>query len=220
MATVFLAQDSKTMTKRDTKSKIKEIALDLFNRDGFANVRLQHISDTGSISLGNIGYHFRTKNDILYALINDLVEEQKVILTEFRVLPLFEDIQRFLSSNFELQLRYVFFYKDTLDLMRLYENISKQYREHVHWQELQLQGMLVFNEARGALNSNGVENFGAKMSSLLVWASESWIGRQTILGKKEIDKKGYEEMFWFFLKPYFTPLGKEEFDDRVRIFEK
>lgn len=208
------------MARRDTKSKIKEVALKLFNRDGFANVRLQHISDVCGLSLGNIGYHFRTKNDILYALINDLVEEQKLLLTEFRVLPLFEDINRFLTANFELQQRYVFFYKDTLDLMRLYENISKQYREHVHWQELQLQGMLVFNEARGALNSSGEGDFVSKMSSLLVWASESWISRQTIVGETEVNKEGYLEMFWFLLKPYFSPLGKEEFDNRVLIFEK
>jgi len=208
------------MTKKDTKSRIKDVSLELFNRDGFVNVRLQHISDVCGLSLGNIGYHFRTKNDILYALFSDFVEEQKRLLSEFRVLPLFEDFNRFLNSNFELQKRYVFFYKDALDLTRLYENISKKYREHLNWQELQLQGMLVFNEARGALDSRGFKDFAQKMSSLLVWASESWISRQAVTGSEELDKCIYLEMVWFLLKPYFTETGEEEFENRVVISEK
>lgn len=207
------------MSRIDTKSKIKDVALKLFNRDGFANVRLQHISDVCRLSLGNIGYHFRTKNDILYALFIDFVEEQKLLLAEFRVLPLFEDFNRFLISNFELQQRYVFFYKDALDLTRLYENISKQYKEHLKWQELQLQGMLVFNEARGALDSKGGMDFIDKMASLLVWASESWISRQAVTGEEEFDRVSYLEMVWFLLKPYFTPIGEEEFENRVVIEE-
>lgn len=205
------------MSKKDTKSKIKDVALKLFNRDGFANVRLQHISDVCGLSLGNIGYHYRTKNDILYALFSDFMEEQKLLLAEFRVLPLFEDFNRFLISNFELQQRYVFFYKDALDLTRLYENISKQYKEHLKWQELQLQGMLVFNEARRALDSNGNKFFTDKMASLLVWASESWISRQAVIGAEEFDRSSYLEMVWFLLKPYFTPIGEEEFENRVII---
>ncbi|PSL03852.1 TetR/AcrR family transcriptional regulator [Cecembia rubra] len=208
------------MTKKDTKSRIKDVALELFNRDGFVNVRLQHISDVCGLSLGNIGYHFRTKNDILYALFSDFLEEQKLLLSEFRVLPLFEDFNRFLNSNFELQKRYVFFYKDALDLTRLYENISKKYREHLNWQELQLQGMLVFNEARGALDSKGIQDFTQKMSSLLVWASESWISRQAVTGAEELDKCSYLEMVWFLLKPYFTETGEEEFENRVVICER
>jgi AcrR family transcriptional regulator len=205
------------MPKKDTKSKIKNVALNLFNRDGFVNVRLQHISDVCGLSLGNIGYHFRTKNDILYALFQDFVEEQRQLLNEFKVLPLFEDFNRFLISNFELQQRYVFFYLDTLDLTRLYESISKQYKEHLQWQELQLQAMLLFNEARGAINSQDDSLFNEKMASVLVWASESWINRQATLGLDLTAKGNYLEVVWFLLRPYFTTLGKEEFENRVII---
>lgn len=205
------------MSKKDTKSKIKEIALLLFNRDGFANVRLQHISDVCGLSLGNVGYHYRTKNDILYALFSDFMQEQKLLLAEFRALPLFEDFNRFLIANFELQQHYVFFYKDALDLTRLYENISKQYKEHLKWQELQLKGMLIFNEARRALDSMGSQDFTDKMASLLVWASESWISRQAVIGAEQFDKSSYLEMIWFLLRPYFTPLGAEEFENRIFI---
>jgi len=205
------------MQTKDTKQKIKEVALRLFNRDGFVNVRLQHISDVCGLSLGNIGYHYRTKSDMLYALFSDFVVEQKQLLAEFRILPLFEDFNRFLSSNFALQQRYVFFYKDALDLTRLYEVVSKQYLEHLQWQELQLQGMLVFNQARGALRDLEDETHLIKMSSLLVWASESWISRQALTRGQEFDRANYLEMIWFLLRPYFTELGMEEFENRVLI---
>lgn len=206
------------MASIDTINKIKQVALELFNRDGYVNVRLQHISETTGLSLGNIGYHFRTKHDILYALFVDFVGEQKRLLAEFRVLPLFEDFNRFLVSNFEIQQRYVFFYKDTLELTRIYGNIRQQYRDHLQWQEYQLKEMLHFNEARGALKSGEEEDFSSKMASILVWASEGWIYRQTVTYSEEFERKQYLEMVWFLLKPYFTEVGKEEFENRVILF--
>jgi hypothetical protein len=78
--------------------------------------------------------------------------------------------------------------------------------------------MLNFNEARGALKFGGDEDFTTKMASILVWASEGWIYRQAVTNAGDHERRQYLEMVWFLLKPYFTVLGKEEFDNRVVLF--
>jgi AcrR family transcriptional regulator len=88
-------QASNTMQeKKDVKEIIIKEALHLFNINGFVNVRLQHIADAASISVGHMAYHYKNKDAILHVLYALLNEKQRVHLAEFRVVPLFEDIDR------------------------------------------------------------------------------------------------------------------------------
>ncbi|NJL76325.1 MAG: TetR/AcrR family transcriptional regulator [Saprospiraceae bacterium] len=97
------------MQQLSTKDRIKNAAITCFNRDGIANVRLQNLAEEANMSLGNLTYHYRTKEDIGRAVWEQLVQEQQLLLNEFRILPLFEDIERLLVSIFNLQERYTFF---------------------------------------------------------------------------------------------------------------
>ena len=46
------------MDATGTKQKILDTSLELFNKNGISNVRLQQIADETGISLGNLAYHF------------------------------------------------------------------------------------------------------------------------------------------------------------------
>ncbi|MBQ9304749.1 TetR/AcrR family transcriptional regulator [Butyrivibrio sp.] len=59
----------------DTRSKILSTAQRLFNENGYRKVSLRKISDAIGISIGNLTYHFKKRDDILKALLeNNLVE--------------------------------------------------------------------------------------------------------------------------------------------------
>ena len=53
--------------KKDVKEIIIKEALHLFNTNGFVNVRLQHIADAASISVGHMAYHYKNKDAIFFA---------------------------------------------------------------------------------------------------------------------------------------------------------
>ena len=53
---------------KDTKRRILDAALDLFNENGLVNVRLQHIADQAQMSVGNLAYHYANKEAIVTAL--------------------------------------------------------------------------------------------------------------------------------------------------------
>lgn len=132
------------MSSINTKKKLLDSAIKLFNNTGLVNVRLQHISDDTIISLGNITYHFKTKDDIIHAIWLQIKEEQKILLSEFRIMPLFEDIDRYLFASFHLQQKYIFFYQDILEVIRAYPLIGTEHQLHVVWQEQQMSNMFIF----------------------------------------------------------------------------
>ena len=51
------------------KNEILDVAADLFNRDGFDKTTISAIIDKAEIARGTIYYHFKSKEDILDALI-------------------------------------------------------------------------------------------------------------------------------------------------------
>lgn len=198
------------MPKKSNKHIILETALDLFNANGVINVRLQHISDASIISLGNITYHFRTKDDIILNIWKSIEQEQKVLMAEFIIMPLFADIDRYTSALFELQLKYKFFYQDTLEVIRAYPSIAEVHRQHIHWQEQQILSAFKFNMARSVFDAKISNEEYQRVARLWVSLSESWINRNMILNDVQPDYDHYRKDLWLLLKGYMTPYGLEE----------
>lgn len=63
------------MKKRDAKAEIVEVAHELFNRYGYADVSMRDIAEQTNMSKGNLTYHFPRKEDIALAIVRKLVEE-------------------------------------------------------------------------------------------------------------------------------------------------
>ena len=55
---------------KKTQKKIVNTAIDLFNKRGVGNVRLQDIAEQAEISQGNISYHYKTKKDLMEAVLS------------------------------------------------------------------------------------------------------------------------------------------------------
>ena len=58
--------------RRKTRERILEMARELFNEQGEANVTLAQIGERLGISEGNVWYHFHTKQDVIFALFTEL----------------------------------------------------------------------------------------------------------------------------------------------------
>src|SRR5579872_7084131 len=68
-----LVRSSQTVTTTvpptDTRSRILDAALDVFSEHGFEGSTLQQIADRLGVTKAALYYHFRSKDDILGALI-------------------------------------------------------------------------------------------------------------------------------------------------------
>lgn len=197
--------------KKSTKQKILEAALKLFNQDGLVNVRLQHIADEAFISVGNLAYHFSNKEAIVMGLYDELTKKQKELLADYRVVPLFNYFDHLIRRSFDLQQVYIFFYLDTLEVIRAYDSIAEIHRKHIDWQISQLKNMLAFNVSRGALKEEPMEGVFERLATQLWMTLDLWMAQQFVRGKKEYALSDYREAIWTLIVPYFTDMGRREF---------
>lgn len=66
----------------DTAAHIREVALDLFSRQGYERSTLREIADALGISKAAVYYHYRTKAEILDDLLLPLVEGEESIIDD------------------------------------------------------------------------------------------------------------------------------------------
>ena len=112
-----------------TKDRIIETALRLFNEEGEPNVTTNHIADEMDISPGNLYYHFRSKDDIIWQIflnyekkINQVLNQKDVNYTSM------EDMWFYLHMVFEVIAEYRFLYRNLIQLMNRIEFLKRHFR--------------------------------------------------------------------------------------------
>ena len=73
------------MIGKSTRDHIVEAADDLFYRRGFEHTSFTDIADIVQISRGNFYYHFKTKDEILDAVINERLADTRNMLERWEV---------------------------------------------------------------------------------------------------------------------------------------
>jgi AcrR family transcriptional regulator len=103
---------------RQTRQRILDTSLAMFNGQGEPNVTTNHIADELEISPGNLYYHFRNKDDIIEHLFQRYEErmDSALVAPEGR-LPNLEDIWLQLHLVFECIWEYRFLYRDLVDIL-------------------------------------------------------------------------------------------------------
>ncbi len=196
---------------KHTKTYILARSLKLFNKNGFVNVRLQHIADDCSISVGHLAYHFKHKESIIEALYDELKEQQEILLYDFRAAHLFEDINRQLLGVFQLQKQYIFFYLDTLEVLRAYPAIKEKHQQHISWQMQQIEWMFEFNLFRGSFQEPVQKEQYKKLAWLFWITMDNWMYARKISGLDYNAEENFIQDIWSLMMPYFTEEGQQEF---------
>jgi AcrR family transcriptional regulator len=106
------------MAPRQTRERILETSLAMFNAQGEPNVTTNHIADELEISPGNLYYHFRNKDDIVEQVFAryEARMDQTLLVPEGR-LPNLEDVWMQLHLVFECMWDYRFLYRDLVDIV-------------------------------------------------------------------------------------------------------
>ncbi len=103
---------------RQTRERILEVSLAMFNARGEPNVTTNHIADELEISPGNLYYHFRNKENIVEHIFAryEARMDQALLVPDGR-LPNLEDIWLQLHLVFESMWEYRFLYRDLIDIL-------------------------------------------------------------------------------------------------------
>ncbi len=103
---------------RQTRQRILDTSLAMFNTQGEPNVTTNHIADELEISPGNLYYHFRNKDDIIEQLFARYEERMdNALAAPSGRLPELEDIWLQLHLVFECIWDYRFLYRDLVEIL-------------------------------------------------------------------------------------------------------
>ena len=195
---------------KHTKPYILDRALKLFNKNGFVNVRLQHIADYGDISVGHLAYHFKHKDCIVETLYDELKAAQEKLLYEFRMAHLFEDINRQLHHIFDCQKHYLFFYLDTLEVLRAYQSIKQKHQQHIAWQIQQIEWMINYNVDTNTFKLPAKEGQYKQLAWLFWMTMDNWMYARQIKGLDHLSEDDFIADLWSLMIPYLTNEAHQE----------
>ncbi|MCU0450979.1 MAG: TetR/AcrR family transcriptional regulator [Bernardetiaceae bacterium] len=204
------------MANPDTKDRIAEAALRLFNQYGLASVRLQHIADEVGISVGNLAYHFKNKEAIAQVLYYRFCDEFAKVLALYSTGPTFADLDRQLDGFFQFFARHRFYLLDFLELGRLVPVAPTHWQQQQHKLLLQLRRRLAYHVEQGDLRPEPEPDLYDLLAQNLWLTVIFWIPQQ-LMGQPAVDLTGgpyrqrYKAHIWAQVNPYLSAKGRLEF---------
>jgi AcrR family transcriptional regulator len=112
-----------------TRDRILQTSLQLFNEYGEPRITTNHIADELDISPGNLYYHFRNKDEIIWLLFEQFERRMGAALqVPERRVPDMEDMWLYLHLVFENIWEYRFFYRDLDNLLSRNKKLRTHFR--------------------------------------------------------------------------------------------
>ncbi|PQJ71909.1 TetR/AcrR family transcriptional regulator [Polaribacter butkevichii] len=200
---------------KNTKSKILETSLVLFNKNGLSNISLRSIADEMQISVGNLQYHFKKREEIINALYFLLVEniDNAILINETKPYGLLKQFFNISENISKVFFKYRFFFLDFNMIIREHSIIKKHYRELTSSREKQFFDFIKMLNNSNLIREEVLPNEYQNLFLRFQITSDFWISSANISSKK-ISKNiipRYSDVLNQMLFPYLTKKGKTEY---------
>src|SRR5690554_3781362 len=201
------------------KKTILNRSLELFNRLGVSEVSIRQIASEMGISHSNLIYHYKTKQDIIEALHEQLLQRAIDLNTPTRseevdfIKSLFESSK----NGFEILYDYRFLMIDLVYILRENERLKQTFLMVEGTRAEMYRGAIEKAVQQGYMRKERyIDEYGDFIEQIKIF-SDFWISSSEIYDtgdKQEILKK-YSDLFVKLFFPYLTEKGRKEFD-RIR----
>ena len=198
----------------DTKNKILASALALFNVRGVKQVSLRTISDEMGISLGNLTYHFKKREDIIEALYLQLVNTLDEVIANN---PLTENPLQLLFEIPKLTLRQFYTYRflmlDFVDITRNHDPIRKHYQKLMEVRQNQFSYLIKSLVEANLMREERVRQEYVFLFQNLRIVCDFWFSAVSVDNNSTLAEKDVLEgtaLIYQILIPYLTEKGRDE----------
>lgn len=196
-----------------TKEKVIEASIKLFNEQGVASTRLQQIADFLGISVGNLAYHFKTKEAIVTSVYEKLFEDFDSILSQYLASPSLLDFDLQAENFYHFFKEYQFYISDLFSQEHPIPEILNRWQGFMNKMICQITKRLQFHVMRGDLTHQDASTY--ELLAETIWITLIfWIPQQN-LRKKTITLANYKAGIWNNIKPYLTTKGQTELHNLV-----
>ncbi|MES2773980.1 MAG: TetR/AcrR family transcriptional regulator [Bacteroidota bacterium] len=200
------------MAITDTKQKILDASLLLFNENGISNVRLQQIADGTGISVGNLAYHFSNKEAITESLIANVIGALQDLLRQYGKYESLNDMDFFFREFYGLCNKYRFFNCDILEIKRNFRPSYDLLNPLFNKVKLQLERRFdICLQQRLLQKETNIKSITSNTWFLMFFMPVD--GQMN--GKAPITENTYRRRLWEYITPYFTTRGNTEYSSTI-----
>jgi AcrR family transcriptional regulator len=168
----------------NTRDRILDTALHLFNQSGTAAVSTNHIAAALDMSPGNLYYHFRNKEAIIRALFEQQFAHWDALysLPNDRT-PTLDDMWRMVNDTFPVSWNYRFIYRELIALLRRDDELNRR------WVEVRARGFDGFRQlievfaAAGVLRAPDHPDVATRLAELIWLINEFWLASVEVSGQ-------------------------------------
>lgn len=114
---------------QQTKANILQKAIELFNEHGTATISMNALAESLGISAGNLQYHYKNKEEVIRAILEDMFKQFDVIYEQIREPFTLDTLRQIMRINFDLVWKYRFYYREFAALLRNDKILAKRFRE-------------------------------------------------------------------------------------------
>lgn len=114
--------------KYGNRERILEKSVELFNQSGVVAITTNHIAQSLSISPGNLYFHFRNKEEVVYELFESMCRETYEVWKpeKFPASP-----SELIERSYEVFWKYRFFHREMYHLRRKDARLAKRWKAHI-----------------------------------------------------------------------------------------
>lgn len=196
---------------KETRQRILDTARRLFNAQGLHRVGVREVARAADMSVGNLAYHFPTKDELVEAIVTELHElNQRRIFgalpEDFSLLTLYQaataTMRNMLDYRFVL-LSYVDAVTASPSLRALEERLAKKRRRR-HGDMLEALIRCGYLDWRVRVRSEIIYEQSAMISS-------GWLAAAALRGlDEEVAVRHFAKLGCALLEPHCTPRGKRQ----------
>ena len=194
--------------KVPTKQRIIAAAIEEFNKHGYASVTLFELAKVIGMTRGNLTYHFKDKDQLLLAIVEEMWNKILVERNKTRQLPSFENLHNEVQLYHRFQKEYAFLFLDMLVLT--HPAIKSKIQEMREQTIRDCEMAIAFAISAGNMRPEPYKGIYHHIAFKTWMLSFFWNAQQVILGEDaQIDG---EKMIWSMLLPHFTEKGIAAFE--------
>jgi AcrR family transcriptional regulator len=205
---------------RDTRQRILDTALALFNAEGEPHVTTNRIADELDISPGNLHYHFRTKADLIGALFETFEHRMlELLATPEERHPDIDDIWLFLHLAFEAIGDFRFLYRDLTDLCSRHRGLHQRFRGILNLSMDTARSLLEGLQDAGELQANRRQIDALVRNIVLI--STYWLAFDQVLerdAEARPERAAWQVMS--LVSPYLVGDARAEFEALAEAYER
>lgn len=187
------------------KENIVHRALELFNRDGIASVSVKEIAKQMGISDGNIRYYYRTKEDLVIAILESMKLELTNIMQSFELIDFEkarETLKMFFALSYQIVHKYRCLYLDQVWLHHHMKNYRTNFQTYVDsWRSVFKETFRQFLKVGIFKNQYSERQYKLLFEQLYIF-SDSWILYYEQSENRDIEY--YIELAMSILTPYWV----------------